>query len=223
MRRSAVARHPVHPVVEQVVPLAGHLVDPVDVDRPDRMLLVDRQVVGPAVDLARAGVDDPDRRVVLAARLEDRQLRAAVDLEVGLRVGHRIEMARLPGQVEQEVLIAHESGHRMAVADIGDVDLHPVRDVPDVVTQAAVLGDQAVDDRDVAPDSTSRAARLEPMNPRPPVISTFRPANGALTLIRRASGSHPWWRCLSPLRDRSGKPAARARTRTRNRGRHRSP
>ena len=77
---------------------------------------------------------------MFAAGLEDRELGAAVDLEVCLRVGHRVQVARLPGQVEEEVLIAHEGGHRMAVADVGDVDLHPVRDVPDVVTQATVLG-----------------------------------------------------------------------------------
>ena len=49
-------------VVEQVVVLAGRLVDAVDVGGPHEVLLVDRQAIRPAVDLARAGEDDADRR-----------------------------------------------------------------------------------------------------------------------------------------------------------------
>ena len=45
-------------VVDQVVVLAGRLVDAVDVGRPHEVRFVDRQRIGPAVDLARAGEDD---------------------------------------------------------------------------------------------------------------------------------------------------------------------
>ena len=68
-------RQPVDSSVEKVVPLARRLVDPVDVDRLDRMLLVDRQVARSTVDLARLGEDDPELGVVEPARLEERQLR----------------------------------------------------------------------------------------------------------------------------------------------------
>ena len=44
-----------HVVVEQVIVLAGGLVDAVHVDRPDEMIFGDRQRVGLAVNLARAG------------------------------------------------------------------------------------------------------------------------------------------------------------------------
>ncbi len=47
-----------HVVVDDVVVLAGGLVDAVDVGRPDEVRLVDRQPIGPAVDLARAGEHD---------------------------------------------------------------------------------------------------------------------------------------------------------------------
>ena len=50
--------HAVHLAVEEVVPLAGGLVDAVDVDRADRVLLVDGQVLRAAVDLPRAREDD---------------------------------------------------------------------------------------------------------------------------------------------------------------------
>jgi len=41
-------------VKQQVIGLARHLVDAVDVGRPQLMLLIDRQIARPAVDLARA-------------------------------------------------------------------------------------------------------------------------------------------------------------------------
>ena len=99
-------------VVDEVVVLAGRLVDAVDVGRPHEVRLVDRQRVGPAVDLPRAGEDDLHRRVVVAARLEHRQLAAAVDLEVGVRIAHAVDVADLAGEVEDHVAIAHQVVHR---------------------------------------------------------------------------------------------------------------
>ena len=61
-------------VVEQMVVLARGLVDAVDVDRPHQVVLVDRQAIRLAVDLARAGEDHLDRRIELAAGLEHREL-----------------------------------------------------------------------------------------------------------------------------------------------------
>src|SRR5688572_7500838 len=61
-----------HVVVDQVIVLAGRLVDAVDVGRPDQVRLRYRQRVGPAVDLAGPGEDDLDPGVVATARLEDR-------------------------------------------------------------------------------------------------------------------------------------------------------
>ena len=72
--------------VQEVVPLSRGLVDAVDVDRLQRMLLVNRQVSRPSVDLARAREDDVDSWIVVAAGLEDRELGATVDLEVGVGV-----------------------------------------------------------------------------------------------------------------------------------------
>ena len=135
--------------VEQVVPLAGELVDPVDVDGGERVALVDREVARAPVELARAREDDRGLRVVVTARLEDRELRAAVDLEVGVRVGHRVEVARLAGEVEDHVAPAHERPQAVLVPDVRDVDVHAVVDPGDVVPAAAVLRDERVDEADV--------------------------------------------------------------------------
>ena len=108
-------------VVEQMVVLAGRLVDAVHVDGHE-VRLVDGQVLRPAVDLARAGEDDLHRRVVMAAGLEDRELAAAVDLEIRVRIAHGVDVARLAGEVEEIVLIADEVVQAVLVAHVGDVD-----------------------------------------------------------------------------------------------------
>src|SRR5712692_10020898 len=93
--------HPVYVVIERVIGLAGHLVDAVDVDRSQDVLLVDRHVVRATVDLPCAREDNVDARVDRPAGLEQGQLRSAVDLEIDQRVGHRIEVTRLAGEIEE--------------------------------------------------------------------------------------------------------------------------
>ena len=88
-----------------MVAFARQLVDPVHVHRPLPVLLVHWHALGPAVDLAGAGEDDLDLGVVLAARLEEDELGAAVDLQVRVGVTHRVEVSRLPCEVEEEVLL----------------------------------------------------------------------------------------------------------------------
>ena len=70
--------------------------------------------------------------IVLAARLEDRELRAAVDLQIGVRVDHRVEVARLPGEVEDARPGRDEVLEAVLVAHVGDVDVNSVLDPGDV-------------------------------------------------------------------------------------------
>ena len=140
--------NPVDVPVEEVVPLACRLVDPIHVDGRDGMALVDRKMSRPSVELARAGEHDRDVGVLVPARLQDRELAARVDLEVRIRVGHRVEVARLAGEVEEDVLVANEEAEAVLVAHIGDVHRQPILDAGDVVEQAPVRRDERVDDRD---------------------------------------------------------------------------
>ena len=114
-----------------------------------RCVSVDRQRVGPAVDLARAGEDDLRAGIVVAARLEQRQLAAAVDLEIRVRIPHAVDVAHLAGEVEDDVAVAHEVVHRALLADVGDVDADAIGDAVDVEQVAAVVGDQRVDEQHV--------------------------------------------------------------------------
>ena len=162
-------------VVDQVVPLAGQLVDAVDVGGPVAVFLVQRQVERPAVALTRAGVDDLGIRVVIPAGFQDEELAARVDLQVGEGIGHRVEVADLAGQVEDHVGARHERVHGMRIAHVGDVDLYQVLDAGDVEAVAAVVGNERIDQQDTRdPRSTRRCARLEPMKPSPPVMMIRR-------------------------------------------------
>ena len=157
---------PIHVVVEDVVSLAGCLVDPVHIHGKDRVVFVHRQVRRPAVDLAGAREHDLDLGVVPAARFEDRELRATVDLEIRLRIGHRIEMARLAREVEQNVLALQEIPEAVLVADVGDVDPDLIRDLRHVAEVPPVLRDQAVNQRHVRAFANEAAGEVRADEPQ---------------------------------------------------------
>ncbi len=139
------------------------------------MVFVDGQPVGAAVHLTRACVHDADRRVVPPAGFEHRQLRAAIDLEIRVRIPHAVDVADLPGQVEDHFAVLHQRIHRRFVTNVRDVDADVFLDAVEVEPVAAVLRVQGIDDQDVGAGSDQRRARLLPMNPMPPVIITRRP------------------------------------------------
>ena len=130
--------------VEQVVHLAGVLVHPVHVHRPDRVRLIDRQILGPPVNLPGPGVDDLHARVELAARLEKVELAATVDLQVRPRVSHAVDVADLAREVKDQFLALHQVVETVRVPDIGDVDAEPLLVAADVVKVAAVVRDHRV-------------------------------------------------------------------------------
>src|SRR5581483_6557027 len=84
-----------------------------------------------------------------AARFENRELAAAVDVEIRVRIADAVDVAHLAGEVEDDGAILHEVVHRALLPDVGDVDLDAVRDAVDVEQVAAVRGNQRVDEKDV--------------------------------------------------------------------------
>ncbi len=139
--------HPEDVVVEQMVVLAGDLVDAVDVGGADEMRLGDRQRLGAAIDLPGAGVDHLGAGVVVAAGLEQRQLGPAVHLEVGVRVAHAVDVTDLAGEVEDHVLAAHQIVHGAGLAHVGDVEPHAILHRLDVEQVAARIRDERVDEQ----------------------------------------------------------------------------
>jgi len=60
----------VYVVVEDVVPLSGHFVDPVDVHRAQQVVLIHGEVHRLPVDLSGTGEDNLQTRIVLPACLK---------------------------------------------------------------------------------------------------------------------------------------------------------
>ena len=113
------------------------------------MTLIDREVVGLSINLPRAGIDDFHPRIVPPAGFEDGELRGAVDVEIGARILHRVEVAGLAGEVEDEVLALHEILQAVLVAHVGDVHAHAAGEAVDVEKIAAVFRDEAVHEQHV--------------------------------------------------------------------------
>ena len=97
---------------------------------------------------------------MVAARFEDGELASAVDLQVAVGIEHRVEVARLAGEVEEIVLLSNEVAQAVLVADVRDVDVDRVLDSRDVEQIAAVLVDERVDERDLAPQLDELAGEV---------------------------------------------------------------
>src|SRR5262249_29958127 len=137
-------------VVENVIPLTGHLVDAVHVRRAQEVSLVYGQVFWFAINLACTGKDNLDTGIVFAACLENGELGRSIDLKIGVRILHGIHVARLTGQIEEVVLSLHQVAHTVFVANVRDVDADTISDVVNIKEIAAVFRNQAVNERDLS-------------------------------------------------------------------------
>ena len=77
-----------------------------------------------------------------------------------MRVPHAVDVADLPGQVEDDLAVPHEVVHRGRLAHVGDVDADAILDAGDVVEVAAVVGDQRVDEQHVGAELDQRVREV---------------------------------------------------------------
>ena len=97
-----------------------------------------------------------------AARFEQRELGAAVDVEVRAGIPHAVDVAHLAGEIEDDLPVFHQEVHRALLADVGDVDLQPRLEAGNVEQVAAVIGDQRVDEQDVGAEVGERPREIAP-------------------------------------------------------------
>lgn len=157
----------VHVVVEDMVPFAGHLVDAVDVDGADGVVFIHGQIVGFAVNLPRSGEYDADARIGVPAGFEDGKLRLAVDVQIRIRIGHRIHMAGLSGKIEQKVVPLHQRFHAVGIADVRNIDFEAGFVTANVCRIPAILGDKAVDERNGSAFLKKADAKIGADEPQP--------------------------------------------------------
>ena len=109
------------------------------------MFLVDGKVLGLAVELAGAGVDDHGGGVDLAADFEQGEVGSRIEVEVLQRVAHTIDVADLTGEVEDKVLADDDRAHPNGVADVRHRDIRRLRDSGQVEAVAAVPFHERID------------------------------------------------------------------------------
>ena len=98
-------------MVEQVELLGRVLGDAVDVDRRDGVLLVDGEVPRFPEDLPGRRVDDGGGDVLAPEEFEEAELARGVHAQVEERIVHRIDVAHLAGQVEDELSGQRRGAH----------------------------------------------------------------------------------------------------------------
>src|SRR5688572_4653980 len=134
----------VHLAVQEVIAFACELVDPVHVDGPKWMALVDGEIYGATVNLSRARKYDADLRIVKPACLEERELRAGIDVEIGLGISHRVHVARLPREIEQDILPTDDRRQARTVAYVGHVHADLASHAFEIAQVTTVFGNERV-------------------------------------------------------------------------------
>ena len=105
--------------------------------------------------------------IVQSARLQNRELRPRVDLQIRLRIGHGVQVTRLAGQIEEKVLAFHEVREAVRIAHIRDVQMRRRPEPREIVQIATVFRDQAVHQGDfrAQPDQPPRQMRTDEARP----------------------------------------------------------
>src|SRR5690606_13440003 len=75
-----------------------------------------------------------------------------------LRIPHAVDVAHLPGEVEDDLDLGHQVIHRAPLAEVGDADADAILYTVEVERVAAVAGDHGVHDQHVGTqiDETAR-------------------------------------------------------------------
>ena len=123
-------------------------------------------------------------RVVATAVLQQGELGGAVELEVRERVLHRVEMARLPGKVEEELGPLYERREPLRVAQVGDDDVDAFETV-DVRVIAAVSRHERVDERHPAARVDEREREVRPDEAEPTGDQDAPPSQPSRELVRQ--------------------------------------
>jgi hypothetical protein len=149
----------------------------IDIGWGHAMIFIDGKIEGFSIHLPGACVDDLGVWIELPAGFQQGQLCRTVDLKIAVRRGHRVEMTRASGEIEYVVDTADCVIDHGIIADVSDDHVDPISNALDVVEIPALTRIEGIDNSDIdIPASTNRCARLLPINPRPPVISTERPS-----------------------------------------------
>src|SRR3954467_2136123 len=101
------------------MPLTGHFVHAVDVDRFQELRFHKRENIWPAVRLPRSGINNAGLTILELARFENRERTGDVGADVVKRIVHGFDMTDTACQIEDAELSAHQFAHQWKVAGVG--------------------------------------------------------------------------------------------------------
>jgi hypothetical protein len=119
----------VEPSVEQVIGLGSDLVNSVNVNWPQWVVLIDRQVFWSTILLPRCREHDLRAWRILAARFQEPQLSMTIHHQVRVRIAHAVDVADLPSQVEDKFAASQQPSHCLVISHVGDVHGDPPLEV----------------------------------------------------------------------------------------------
>jgi hypothetical protein len=97
---------------------------------------------------------------VLPARFQNGELSPAVDVQICIRILHRVDVACLAGKIEENVLSLDEVAHAVPVSDIRDVYAYLVLDAVNIVKAAPILRYQTVNQCDLRSKSHEPSSKV---------------------------------------------------------------
>ena len=133
-------------MADTVIPFPRQFADPVKIHRLERMLFINGEILRTPINLAGAGVNDPDGRAALAAHLQQGQLTGSVRFQVIARILHAAQVADLCGQVEEEILLRKDIPHLCLVTYISNDGVDVLFDTVKVIGVSAIIWGQIIDD-----------------------------------------------------------------------------
>src|SRR6185312_6492800 len=97
---------------------------------------------------------------MFATRFQQRELGPAVDFQIRLGIAHRIHVTGLSRKIEEKMLPAQKLRQTVPIAHIRQIEAHLALKAPQIVTRAAVLRNETVENRDLGSQLHERASQI---------------------------------------------------------------
>ena len=173
-------------IVEQVHAFGRCLVEGIRSERPHGMVFVHRYALDPAELHTRSRVQNEGFRVIPVNALQHVQMPGVVDVGVEERVFHAVVMTNLARQVEDDVLPLHQYFHRLAIANIGDVDLDVIDVTLEIEPVRAVRLNACVHNKHLRTKFNSPDRNRAPNHPHPPGDQDLLSSHGSKHILHPA-------------------------------------
>jgi len=110
--------NPMRLAVHHVESFTRHLADAIDVDRLQDMGFFERKAFRPSIGLTRSGINHSGIAIFMPAGFQNCERGNRVQMQVLERLLHRLDVADMTGEVEDELFPANQPPYQIKVATI---------------------------------------------------------------------------------------------------------